>query len=408
MRGHVRLVRVLRDRGGGDLGGGDAVGTLAVRVRPAGPARRSRRGWRSSSCLASGVGLLPVVFALAERPSALTRGDQAVAARESRSRRSAVAAVGAVARRRGSRRARIGLAALARSPQALVRRGPPDRPRRALSPAGRGPGARPLPRPCSVPAPAVHVELFAANRVVLVAAGIGTRGPRRRSGGRIVAARCYGALVTLEPTGVILVRPGARLTVGDLFRSWGQPLTSRRLAGFRLAVAGHRLRRRPPPRRTGRRGSPLARHAEIVLEVGPHVPAASRLPLPAGRVDLRRVRRPTGSNPPTSRRRRSGQLRPGRSSGRRADPPAVAQLLGAAGQRRLDAVAAAGLGGVQRAVGLADQLLGLDGVLGQGGRRRCWRSAADVSGISASLDRRAGSSRPPRARRCGRCRAAAR
>ncbi|HET7049189.1 MAG TPA: hypothetical protein VFI54_13075, partial [Solirubrobacteraceae bacterium] len=40
-----------------------------------------------------------------------------------------------------------------------------------------------------------HVELFAANRVVLIAAGIGTRPPVSYSAGRIASARCYGDLV---------------------------------------------------------------------------------------------------------------------------------------------------------------------------------------------------------------------
>ncbi|HEY6396929.1 MAG TPA: hypothetical protein VIX82_05700, partial [Solirubrobacteraceae bacterium] len=62
----------------------------------------------------------------------------------------------------------------------------------------------------------VHVELFAADRVVLVAAAIGTRPPRSFSAGRISGARCYGDLVTLEPTGVVLVRPPARLLLADL------------------------------------------------------------------------------------------------------------------------------------------------------------------------------------------------
>ena len=56
----------------------------------------------------------------------------------------------------------------------------------------------------------VHVEVFAGNRVVLIPAGIGTRPPRALSAGRISAAGCYGDLVTVEPTGVVLVRPGAR------------------------------------------------------------------------------------------------------------------------------------------------------------------------------------------------------
>jgi hypothetical protein len=127
---------------------------------------------------------------------------------------------------------------------------------------------------------AVHVELFAADRVVLVAAGIGTRPPRRLQEGRIVAAGCYAALGTLEPTGVVLVRRGARLTMADLFRSWGQPLTAHRMAswGARTVTAYVDGRRRPGP--AGR--IVLRRHAEIVLEVGPHVPPHSTYRFPPG------------------------------------------------------------------------------------------------------------------------------
>jgi hypothetical protein len=118
-----------------------------------------------------------------------------------------------------------------------------------------------------------HVEVFAENHVVLVAPGIGTRPPRAMSAGRIVGARCYGALVTLDPTGVVLVRAGLPLTVADLFRSWGKPLGKARLAGFEaprgtqvtVFVDGRAWRGAP--------GSvPLTAHAEIVLEAGPHVP----------------------------------------------------------------------------------------------------------------------------------------
>ena len=120
---------------------------------------------------------------------------------------------------------------------------------------------------------AVHVELFAANRVVIVAAGIGTRAPRVLSAGRITSAGCYGDVVTLEPTGVVLVRTAARARLASLFRSWGEPLSSRRLAAFSPArhervtvyVDGRRWRGQPGE-------VPLAAHSEIVLEVGPHVP----------------------------------------------------------------------------------------------------------------------------------------
>lgn len=131
-----------------------------------------------------------------------------------------------------------------------------------------------------------HVEVFAADRVVLIAAGVGTRGPRAWSAGRLVRARCFGALVTLDATGVVLFRPGARLTTSDLFRSWGQPLGPRRIASFR-ARPGMRVSAFVDGRRWlgGPGAIPLSDRAEIVLEVGPHVPAHSSFtfaPVPSG------------------------------------------------------------------------------------------------------------------------------
>lgn len=130
---------------------------------------------------------------------------------------------------------------------------------------------------------AAHVEVFAANRVVIVAAGIGVRPPWGFSAGRITRARCYGALVTLDPTGVVLVRSGAHATLADLFNSWGQPLSKEQLASFsatagkQIAVFVNGLRWRNAP------GSvPLARHDEIVLEVGPFVPPHTSFTFPPG------------------------------------------------------------------------------------------------------------------------------
>jgi hypothetical protein len=119
----------------------------------------------------------------------------------------------------------------------------------------------------------VHVELFAANRVVIVPAGIGVQGPLTLSSGRITRARCYGNPVTREPTGLVLVRPGSRPLVSDLFRSWGQPLSSVQLASFR-ASRGQRVAVyvNGRPWRGAPGSVPLSRHAVIVLEVGPHVP----------------------------------------------------------------------------------------------------------------------------------------
>jgi hypothetical protein len=141
-----------------------------------------------------------------------------------------------------------------------------------FQPPARGPVIGPC-RPRLGTRDGVHIELFAANRVVIVPAGIGVRGPLTRSSGRITHARCYGEAVTSEPTGLVLVRPGSRLTVAELFGSWGQPLSTTRLAMFE-ADPGRRVEVFVDGRRwSGSPGSvPLARQSEIVLEVGPHVP----------------------------------------------------------------------------------------------------------------------------------------
>jgi hypothetical protein len=219
------------------------------------------------ACLSAGVALLPVVFALAERPRRLA----------------ATAVTGAlVALVLG------GCGASATSPPreqaipaALIAQARPIGHGAAFHPpargwVGTGSGACRAPLGRRV---GVHVELFAANRVVLVAAGIGVRGPMTRSGGRITGARCYGDLVTLEPTGVVLIRPGARLTLAALFRGWGRPLSARRLLSFTgpVTVFVDGRRRVGPPGDV-----PLTRHAEIVLEVGPHVPPHPAYHFPPG------------------------------------------------------------------------------------------------------------------------------
>jgi hypothetical protein len=90
-------------------------------------------------------------------------------------------------------------------------------------------------------------------------------------------------LATLEPTGLVLVRVGSRLSLSDLFRAWGQPLSRRQLGPFAppdgaqvvVFVDGRRWRDAPG-------GVPLATHAEIVLEVGPPVPPHSSYTFPPG------------------------------------------------------------------------------------------------------------------------------
>jgi hypothetical protein len=129
----------------------------------------------------------------------------------------------------------------------------------------------------------VHVEVFAANRVVLLPPGISARRPFTYSSGRIVKARCYGALVTIDPTGTVLVRPELRLSLGDLFHAWGQPLSRRRIVSFTAALGGRVVVYVNGRRWAGLPGSvPLTRHDEIVLEVGPHVPPHTSYIFPPG------------------------------------------------------------------------------------------------------------------------------
>lgn len=167
--------------------------------------------------------------------------------------------------------------------------------------AGLSPAAGPIPtpigagpryRPPAAPAPVlqgrplgalrcrkdgdrfgVHLELFARGRVVIVPAGIGVAAPRTRVGAFVRPRGCSYPARTLDPTGVVEIRRRARLTLGDVFALWGQPLSPTRLAGFST--------RRAAPVRAyvdGRRwharlgALPLRRHAQIVLELGRFVP----------------------------------------------------------------------------------------------------------------------------------------
>ena len=103
----------------------------------------------------------------------------------------------------------------------------------------------------------VHVELFAARKVVVVPAGIGvsTRG-------------CRYPLRTRTPTGVVEVASGPPRTLGDLFRVWGRALGRSRLLSFRgrvlTFVNGARFRGDP-------RELVLTRRLQVVVEVGGYV-----------------------------------------------------------------------------------------------------------------------------------------
>ncbi len=152
---------------------------------------------------------------------------------------------------------------------------------------GLGPGYRPpatgLPGPCR-PAVGVrrgmHLELFAHRHVVLVAAGIGVGGPRF-AGAYVRSGRCFGTLITLEPTGLVELAAGGPVRrLGDLFAAWGQPLSATRLAGF----SGERVHAYVDGRTV--RGDPAAivlrPHAEIVLEISGYVPPHRSYGFPPG------------------------------------------------------------------------------------------------------------------------------
>jgi hypothetical protein len=126
----------------------------------------------------------------------------------------------------------------------------------------------------------VHLELFARRRVVVVPAGIGVARPFRHYLGRVVPAGCTYPARTRQPTGVIEIGPGARLTLGQLFALWGRRLGAHRLSSFSggpvLAFVGGRRWRRDP------RAIPLTRHAQIVLEIGGYVPPHPSYLFPGG------------------------------------------------------------------------------------------------------------------------------
>lgn len=176
----------------------------------------------------------------------------------------------------------------ATAPSAKQRRadGIPGKLLAEVRPIGRGPQFEP---PVKGPVPGecaphlgrrleAHIEVFGANRVVLLPAGIGTSAPRATSDGRVTRARCFGDLVTLDPSGIVYFRAGARLTLGDLFTAWGQALSPRRVASF----SGGRVRVFVNGQAAG--GTPgaiaLMPRAEIVLEVGPRVPPHTHFTFP--------------------------------------------------------------------------------------------------------------------------------
>jgi hypothetical protein len=141
------------------------------------------------------------------------------------------------------------------------------------TPIGAGPRFHPAPRARGACAPGplrgggrVHVELFAAGRVVIVPAGIGVRGAHGRYG-RIITARCRGAVWTTDPSGVVHFS-GAR-TLGGLFAAWGRRLRPGRLLSFAGPVRLYRngVLVAGDPRRLR-----LRDRDQLVVQVGPFIP----------------------------------------------------------------------------------------------------------------------------------------
>lgn len=133
-----------------------------------------------------------------------------------------------------------------------------------------------------------HLEIFAHNRVVAIPTGIGIRPPLELNEARVQDARCYYPVMTTDPTGVIEIRAGARVTLGTLFTLWGEPLSRRRVAGFHaprgrplVAYVGTRpvgvARWRGDPR-----AIPLRRHTRIVLELASAIPPHTTYEFPPG------------------------------------------------------------------------------------------------------------------------------
>jgi hypothetical protein len=117
---------------------------------------------------------------------------------------------------------------------------------------------------------AVHLELFANRRAIIIPAGIGVAPPLRRTGADVKPGGCVFPLHTTAPTGV--VRVGTRnATVGDLFRIWRQPLGRHRLLSFGVTGSNVRVFVGGRERTGDPRSVRLTRNAQIVVEIGGYV-----------------------------------------------------------------------------------------------------------------------------------------
>jgi hypothetical protein len=131
------------------------------------------------------------------------------------------------------------------------------------------------------PRDVAHVELFAHGRGIVVPAGLGVAGPHRTDGAYVRGGRCSYPLRTLEPTGLVELAPGRRLTLGHVFALLGQRLTPARLGDHRGAVRVWRNGRLWH----GEPGAvPLRRHDQVVVAAGTQrVPVHAAYRFPPGR-----------------------------------------------------------------------------------------------------------------------------
>jgi hypothetical protein len=127
----------------------------------------------------------------------------------------------------------------------------------------------------------VHLELFSNRRAIVLPAGIGVARPSRRVGGDVRPAGCVYRLHTTAPTGVVQVSARAAMTIGDLFRIWGQPLGEHRLASFR-SRSNVRAFVNGVERFGDARTIRFTPHAQVVLEIGGYVPPHSSYLFPKG------------------------------------------------------------------------------------------------------------------------------
>jgi hypothetical protein len=129
----------------------------------------------------------------------------------------------------------------------------------------------------------VHLEILIGRVDLVIPAGIGIAPPHVRDGAYVRNGRCWYPVRTREPTGLVEIDEGTRITLGEFFSIWEQPLSSRRVARFSaprgrsisVFVNGHRWGGDP-------RAIPLTRHDAIVLQVSGPPPPTKRYVFPSG------------------------------------------------------------------------------------------------------------------------------